>query len=172
MIFGELTLTHVAALFDQAIDARTAAERVVRVGRLPLRRVVVVGPADQKLARSLAPEGRELFATPVSSTVRAGTVGLLLGLLCGWAITLAGAGSTTASQYSTVGVAGAFGLILGAALGETAALRNDQSMLACRVRDGLGKGRWAVVVQPRNQDQVNRAVNVLEYCGGDLIQAS
>lgn len=172
MLCGERSLTHVTALFDRAIEARTAAEHVVRVGRLPLKRVLVGGPADPAPAHARGPEARGVFPTPVKCLVRLATKGLVLGLLGGWALSLIGFGFAAASPYCTVGATGVFGLIAGVALDEMAALRNDHALLVDRIRDGLGKAQWAVVVRPTNRDPVDRAVNVLEYCGGDLILTS
>jgi hypothetical protein len=172
MIFRGRSLTKVAALFDQAIDARTAAERVVRVGRLPLRRVLIVAPADPAVDRKLEAGDEGVFSTPARSRLRLGTAGFLLGLLCGWALVLVGVEPAAASPYYTVAVTAAFGVIVGLILGSMAALPPDHAELINRVREGLGKGQWAVVVNPTNWEQVNRALDVLEYCGGDLIQAS
>lgn len=170
MLFGERSLTKVAALFNQAIDAGAAAERVVRVGRLPLKRVLVVAPADPALGGKLEPEDRGVFSTLPRSLVGLGTAGLLLGLLSGWTLILAGVGIAVASPYYTVGLVGAFGMILGLMLGGPVTLRPDHAMLIERVREGLGNGQWAVVVHPTNREQASRALSVLERCGGDVIR--
>jgi hypothetical protein len=171
IFFGERSLTKVAALFDQAVDARTAAERVVRVGRLPLRRVLIVAPADPAVERKLKAEVGGALSTPVKARVSLGTAGFVLGLLSGWALVLAGVESASASPYYTVALTATFGLIVGLILGSMAD-RPDHAELISQVMEGLGKGQWAVVVNPTNWEQVNRALDVLEYCGGDLIQAS
>jgi hypothetical protein len=170
VIFGEQSLTKVAALFDQAIDAQAAAERVVRDGRLPLKRVLVVGPGDRALGRKLEPEDRGIFLTLLKAHISLGAGGLVAGLLFGWIQVIAGVGYAVASPYYTVGVAGALGMIAGLVLGGLVTLRPDHTMLITKVKDGLRKGQWAVVVHPTSRDQETRALNVLEHCGGAVIQ--
>jgi len=169
-LLGERSQTRVAALFNQAIDAGVAAERVVRVGRLPLKRVLVVAPADPALGDDLEPEARELLSTPLRSRVSLGTAGLLLGLLSGLTLSLAGVGIAAAGPYYTFSLMGTFGMILGLTLGGQVAPRRDHTSLVDRVRGGLGNGQWSVVVHPTNREQASRAVSVLEHCGGDVIR--
>ena len=170
MIFGEQSLTKVAALFDQAIDARAAAERVVRDGRLPMKRVLVVGPGDRALGRKLEPEDRGIFSTLLKAHISLGGAGLIVGLLFGWIQVLSGVQFAEASPYYTVGVAGAFGMIAGLILGGLVTLRPDHTVLITRVKEGLRNGQWAVVVHPTSRDQESRALNVLEHCGGAVVQ--
>jgi hypothetical protein len=170
VFFGERSLTKVAALFDQAMDARAAAERVVRDGRLPVRRVLVVGPGDRALGRKLEPEDQGILSTLIKAHISLGTVGLALGLFFGLTLILAGVEFAAASPYYTVGAAATFGLVAGLMLGGLVALRPDHAMLITQVKEGLGKGRWAVVVHPTNRDQESRAVNVLAHSGGEVIK--
>jgi hypothetical protein len=170
IIFGERSLTKIAALFDQAMDARVAAERVVRDGRLPLKRVLIVGPSDRALGRKLEPEDEGIFWTLVKAHVRLGAGGLVFGLLFGWLLLISDLEFATASPYYTVGVAGMFGLIAGLLLGGLVTLRPDHTVLITRVKEGLGRGQWAVLVHPTSRDQGIRAVNVLEHCGGAVIE--
>lgn len=170
LIFGERSLTKIAALFDQAIEARTAAERVVRDGRLPVRRVLIVGPGDRALGRKLEPEDEGIFWTLVKAHVSLGAGGLMLGLLFGWLLVIADVPFAAASPYYAVGVVGTFGMIAGLILGGLVTLRPDHALLISQVKDGLDRGLWAVVVHPTSRDQEIRALNVLEHCGGAVIQ--
>ena len=63
LLFGERSLTKMAALFGQAQDARAAAEHVVNDGRLPIAQVKVIGPDDP----ALSPKNWNR-KSPVSST--------------------------------------------------------------------------------------------------------
>jgi hypothetical protein len=170
VLFGERSLTKVAAFFHQGRDAYAAAQRVVREGRLPIKSVVVIGPGDRSPGRKLEPEGQAIFATLLRSHLILGAAGLVAGLVFGGFLIVAGIEFAAASPYCTMGAATAFGLIGGLILGGLVTLRPDHELLINRVKEGLRMGRWVVVVHPTNPDQETRALTMLQYAGGEVIR--
>ena len=88
VLFGERSLTKVAAFFHQGRDAYAAAQRVVREGRLPIKSVVVIGPGDRSPGRKLEPEGQAIFAALLRSHLILGAAGLVAGLVVGLVVGL------------------------------------------------------------------------------------
>ena len=171
LLFGERSLTTVAALFAEGRQARDAAARVVRDARLPEKRVEVVGPGDTAVERKLEPEASGIARTLVRAHVVMGTLGLLAGLLAGEALILAGVAWAAASPLFTVGLTSVFGALGGLMLGGLVSIRPDRSLLDVKVESAIQEGRWAVIVHPVNPSEEERAVDVLEQkSGGEVIR--
>lgn len=87
MIFGERSLTKVAALFADKSQAEDVAQRVKQVAELDDPQVYLVGPPDgaapdsPAFSRKLEPEQRGIWRTLIRAHVIAGTVGVVAGVL-------------------------------------------------------------------------------------------
>ncbi|MBU1223986.1 MAG: riboflavin biosynthesis protein RibA [Gammaproteobacteria bacterium] len=169
LLFGERSLTTVAALFGQAQDARDAAEHVVRDAHLPEKRVKVLGPGVPGVERKLEPEEAGIVHTLIKTHVALGIIGLIVGLLGGGALVLGGVGWAAASPYMTVSVAAAFGAVGGMMLGGLVSMRPDRALLDTKVEEAVEEGRWAVVVHPVDHDEEERALDVLEHTSGEVV---
>jgi hypothetical protein len=169
LFFGERSLTTVAALFGQAEDARDAAEHIVRDARLPEKQVKVLGPGDPTLERKLEPEEPGIVHTLIRSHATLGVIGLIVGLLIGGVLILAGVGWAVASPFYTVGVAAVFGAVGGMMVGGLISIRPDRSLLDAKVETAVQQGRWAVIVHPVNRGEEKRALNVLEHTSGEVV---
>lgn len=169
LFFGERSLTTVAALFGQAQDARDAAEHIVRDARLPEKQVKVLGPGDPTIERKLEPEEPGIVHTLIKSHVTLGVIGLIVGLLIGGVLILAGVGWAVASPFYTVGVAAVFGAVGGMMTGGLISIRPDRSLLDAKVETAVQQGRWAVIVHPVNRGEEKRALNVLERTSGEVV---
>jgi hypothetical protein len=169
ILFGERSLTTVAALFGQAQDARDAAEHVVRDARLPEKRVSVLGPGVPGVERKLEPEEPGIVHTLIKSHTTLGVLGLVVGLLIGGVLILAGVGWAAASPFFTIGLAAIFGAVGGMMLGGLVSMRPDRTLLDTTVESAVQEGRWAVVVHPVDQGEEERAMDVLEHSNGEVI---
>lgn len=169
ILFGERSLTTVAALFGQAQDARDAAEHVVKDAQLPEKRVKVLGPGDPAAERKLEPEEPGIVHTLIKSHIALGVLGLIAGLLAGGALILAGVGWAVASPFFTVGVLAVFGALGGLMLGGLVSMRPDRALVDTKVETAVQEGRWAVVVHPVNHVEEERALDVLEHTKGEVL---
>lgn len=170
LLFGEHSLTKVAAVFDQAQDARNAAEHVIQDGHLRSEKVKVVGPGVPGVGRKLEPEERGIVHTLIRSHTSLGILGLIVGLLIGGALILAGVGWAVASPFYTVGLAAIFGALGGMMTGGFISIRPDHDVLITKVEEAVHDGHWAVIVHPENHDEEERAVDVLKNSGGDVVR--
>jgi hypothetical protein len=170
-LFGERSLTTVAALFGQAQEARDAAEHIVRDAHVPEKHVKVMGPGDPSMERKLEPEERGIVHTLIKSHTTLGTLGLIVGLLAGGALILGGVGWAVASPFFTLGMAAIFGALGGMMLGGLVSIRPDRTMLDTKVEEAVQEGRWAVVVHPEDHDEEERAMDVLEHTNGEVVHS-
>jgi hypothetical protein len=170
LLFGERSLTTVAALFGQAQDARDAAEHVVRDARLSTEQVKVLGPGDPVMEKKLEPEEPGIVRTVIKAHIALGIVGLILGLLIAWLLIVAEVGFAVSSPYYVYVVLGVFGLLGGLMSGGLVSIRPDRTILDVKVEEAVHEGQWAVVVHPTDRGQEERALDVLEHSGGDVVQ--
>ena len=169
LLFGERSLTTVAALFGQAQEARDAAEHVVKDARLPETQVKVVGPGDPVMERKLEPEEPGIVHTLIRSHTALGIAGLIVGILIAGALILGGVEWAVASPYYTLGVAAIFFAVGGMMLGGLVSIRPDRTLLDTKVETAVQEGRWAVVVHPVNHREEERARDVLEHTTGEVV---
>lgn len=166
LIFGERSLSMVVGIFDQAQQARDAAQHVVDEGRLARKQVEVVGPGDPAVEQKLEPEEAGIFRTAVKAHITLGIVGMLVGLALAAALLVAGVDFVISSPYFTFIIGAVFGAMFGAMFGGLVTLRPDHDMAIVKVEEAVQEGHWAVVVHPVNHDQEARARNVLEHATG------
>lgn len=171
LLFGERSLTMVAAVFDQAQQARTAAEQVLHDSGLPAQQVKVMGPGDPAVESKLEPEDKGIFRTLVKAHVTLGIAGLIGGLLLAGVLILVGAGFAVSSPFYTFFVAGLFGLFAGGMFGGLMTARPDHDVVIAKVEEAVHEGHWAVVVHPLNHDQEKRAEEVLQHTGGEVVHS-
>ena len=169
LLFGEHSLTTVAALFRRDQDARDAASHVVRDAHLPEKQVKVIGPGDAAMERKLEPEEPGIVHTLIKSHVTLGVLGLIVGLLAGGGLILAGVEWAVSSPFFTVGLAAVFGALGGMMTGGLVSIRPDRALLDIKVETAVQEGRWAVVVHPVNHGEEERALDVLEHTSGEVI---
>ena len=170
LLFGERSLTTVAALFGQARDAQDAAEQVVRDARLPTTQVKSSSPDDPAAEQKLEPPEMGIRHTLLRSHAVLGIVGLVIGLLIAWLL-ISQAAFAASSPDHTLGVFGGLGLLLGLMTGGLVTRRPDRGVLDVQVEQAVQDGQWAVVVHPIDRGQGERARDALEHSGGKVFHS-
>lgn len=170
-LFGERSLTLVAALFDNGTAAARAAGSLQRQQRGERCPVLVVEPHDPRLGRKLEPESRGIWQTLLRSHGKLGAAGLVVGAAVGALLVASGWAAAEASPGMTVGVAALYGLFAGLLLAGLLTLRPDRGRVISSVRDATAHGRWAVVAHPRSAEEADEAREALAREGGDVIRS-
>lgn len=119
-LFGERSLTLVAALFDNGTAAARAAGSLQRQQRGERCPVLVVEPNDPRLGRKLEPESTGIWHTLLRSHGRLGLVGTVAGAIAGAVLVAAGWDAAASSPAMTIVIAAVYGLFCGAAAGRPA----------------------------------------------------
>ncbi|UWX04672.1 riboflavin biosynthesis protein RibA [Pseudoxanthomonas sp. NC8] len=168
---GELSDSKVAAVFDGEQEARLIARQTQRTLGLSSGKVQVVTPHDARPGRKMEPEDRGIFRTLVIAHYKLGLVGIGLGLLLYVTLYAAGLEAVVASCLSLaaaliIGYGGVFGLMAGGLV----TLRPDHSPYVAKIRAALKEGRCAVVVHAHDDDERDRARDVLAAHGGETIR--
>lgn len=167
LIFGERSLTKVAGLFASKSGAETAAQQLRAAAGLDDPQVYVVGPPDGAAADSLAlsrklePEQAGIWRTLIRAHIVMGVVGGAIGVLIYLGLLAVGNPAVKStpgmSLFGIVAIAGAIGLLVGGLL----TARPDHSWVIVTVRRAVRQGRWAVVVHPLTQQQLDAAMQEL-----------
>ncbi|MGZ8261206.1 MAG: hypothetical protein ACXWUL_11790 [Caldimonas sp.] len=167
LVFGEKSITKVAALYATAAAADSARARLLGKPGWSGGQVVGFTPADAKksrrgfLARGLEPESGGIFRTILRAHAFTAIIGLVAGILLWAALYWGGVSlitsSATVSFIAIVFFATASGMMWGGLI----SLRPDHAQLITVVRDALHAGRWAVVAHPLDEQQAGVAEEAL-----------
>jgi hypothetical protein len=165
-LFAEKSLTLVAALFGDGQQAKLAAERL----RQAQDDVDVVQPNDRQWMRKLEPEGRAIRRGAFQSHVVLMTAGFVLGVLVSFLLINTWAAAAASPLLTGISVTLILTLVGGIVAG-LLTLRPDRSAVAVQVKEGLRKGRWAVVAHPRDEAAAVQADDTLRNAGGDVLRS-
>lgn len=169
-IFGEESLSKVAAIFPDRQSALDAAAGVRRQLGLAGDRVQLVEPGDRKLDRKLEPEEKGVMFTAIKSHITLGLAGLLAGLLLFWILYSMDIRAIQAQPVVAALVICGFALAFGLFAGGLVTLRPDRDLFNMRVIGAIGEDRYAVVVHADRHADVARAVELLESASGEVLR--
>lgn len=175
-IFGERSLTKVAAVFENREAAEHAAQRLKQAG-MTESQVNLVGPADlagasdPPISRKLEPEPGGIWHTLIRAHVFTGTLGAIAGLLLYLGLALAGNDAILSTPYLSLWTLLAFGAVFGLLAGGLLSLRPDHYRVISAVRKAAAQGRWAVVSHPLDHRQIELAVNELRHRSDHVVRS-
>ena len=166
-LFGERSVTKVAAVFDNRDLAETAAQRLKQVPGMEASQVQLVGPSDKSgvveapLSRKLEPEQAGIWRTLIRAHIVTGLVGAVAGCALYLAFRWGQHPAILSSPLLSLGVMIFFGSIFGLMLGGLLTLRPDHYRVTAAVRKAIKRGRWAVVSHPVSPQQTTLVMNEL-----------
>lgn len=167
LIFGEKSLTKVAAVFATRNDAESAAVQARQAASLDEPQVYVVGPPDganpasPAFSRKLEPEQGGIWHTLIRAHVFGGVVGIVLGVLVYLAFFSADSAAVKSLPGMSLFAMAFFGMLIGLLVGGLLTARPDHSRVISTVRRAIADGRWAVVVHPLTQHQLDASLAAL-----------
>lgn len=177
IIFGERSLTKVAAIFQNRSSAETTLLRLRQVASLNESQLTLVGPSDltgvvdAPLSRKLEPEQSGIWHTVLRAHAVTGVIGVLAGGVLYFSLRLAGNDAVLSNPVLNLMVMLLFGGIFGLLAGGLLSLRPDHYRVMSAVRKAIKRGRWAVVSHPVNHDQTALIVNELHRRGVPVVRS-
>ena len=175
-LFGERSLTKLAAVFPTEITARETARRMAADAGLAPGQIRVLGPDAARLSRrSLLSAAEEPEPSGIWRTLlRAHVVLGALGAVAGWAVCMgfmaAGNPAVTNSPRASMAVIAALGLVFGLLAGGLVALRPDHAQLFASIRSSLESGSWVVIAHPLNARQTAQASEIIVAAGRQVLR--
>jgi hypothetical protein len=167
LIFGERSLTKVAAVFASKSLAESVAAQLKQAAELDDPQVYLVGPPDgaavssPAFSRKLEPEQAGIWRT----LIRAHVVFGILGVIAGALLYLGFQAVDNPAVESTPGMSLVamlfFGGIGGLLFGGLMTARPDHYRVISTVRRAVRRGRWALVIHPLTQRQIDVAMREL-----------
>lgn len=169
-LFGERSLTLVAAAFNDRQRAETAAS-ILKEDPDLYGQVAIVQPGDKHVGRKLEPENRGIWRTLVRSHVILGIGGLCVGLAVAAFLVALPWPAAADSPWFTALFAGVMGAFIGGMLGGLVTLRPDHGIVIRQVRDRLAHGQCAVIVHPLSESRAKDAFDILQGAGGAPVRS-
>jgi hypothetical protein len=175
-LFGERSLTKVAAVFDSRDLAETAAQRLKEVPGMNASQVQLVGPNDTSgveapLSRKLEPEQAGIWRTLIRTHIVTGLIGAVGGSALYLAFRLGQHPAILSSPLLSLGVMIFFGSIFGLMVGGLITLRPDHYRVMASVRKAIKRGRWAVVSHPVNPRQTKLVMSELRHRSPHVVRS-
>lgn len=167
LIFGERSLTKVAGLFMSRDQADDVAQAVKRTAGLDDPQVYLVGPPDGSapnspaFSRKLEPEQAGIWRTLIRAHVVAGSAGVVAGLLLYLGFVLADSAAVKSTPGMSLVAMVFFGGLIGLLFGGLLTARPDHARVIATVRRAIRQGRWAVVIHPVTQRQLDESMRAL-----------
>lgn len=167
LIFGERSLTKVAGLFMSRDQADGVAQEVKRTAGLDDPQVYLVGPPDGSapnspaFSRKLEPEQAGIWRTLIRAHVVAGSAGVVTGLLLYLGFVLADSAAVKSTPGMSLVAMVFFGGLIGLLFGGLLTARPDHARVIATVRRAIRQGRWAVVIHPVTQRQLDESMRAL-----------
>lgn len=177
ILFGEKSLTKIAAIFDSRGRAETTALRLRQAAGLSAAQIKLVGPQDTSgvveapLSRKLEPESSGIWHTILLAHLVTGLLGMALGALFYLGLWMIGNTSVSSHPILMLFVSLFFGAIFGLLLGGLLSLRPDHYRVMAAVRKAIKRGRWAVISHPVNHDQAREVINELHRHRVDMVRS-
>ncbi|MBT9566714.1 MAG: hypothetical protein IV085_00290 [Thiobacillus sp.] len=177
IIFGERSLTKIAAVFENRDSAEHAAEYLTHAGMISDSQVNLVGPGDlagpssPPLSRKLEPEPSGIWHTLIRAHVFTGTLGAILGVLLYIGLMLSGNDAIQSTPYLSLFIMIFFGTTFGLLFGGLLTLRPDHYRVASLVRRAVAKGRWAVVTHPATHEQTEFVLDELHHRSDHVVRS-
>lgn len=167
LIFGERSLTKVAGLFLSKSLAESVAQQVKETAGLDDPQVYLVGPTDgtafnsPAFSRKMEPESKGIWRTMIRAHVFAGTAGVIVGILVYLGFVVADSAAVKSTPGMSLVAMIFFGGLIGLLGGGLLTARPDHARVIATVRRAVRQGRWAVVIHPLTQRQLDLSLREL-----------
>ena len=168
-LFGERSLTLVAANFRNGKDAARAASALRRM--MPAAEVDIVQPGEPDLARTMEPDQRGIWRTLLRTHLVLGVTGPVVGVAVALGLVWAGWAGAVSSPWLTGLFLATIGGFVGMMVAGLLTLRPDHARVIHHVRQAVRRGQWAVVAHPADQTQADEARAELETAGGEVMRS-
>ena len=167
LIFGERSLTKIAGVFASKSLAESVVVRLKQAASLDDPQVYLVGPQDgaavgsAAFSRKLEPEQAGIWRTLIRAHVVFGVAGVIAGALLYLVFRAADNVAVESTPGMSLAVMLFFGGIGGLLVGGLMTARPDHYRVISAVRRAVRRGRWAVVIHPITQRQIDVAMREL-----------
>lgn len=165
---GEVSNSKIAAVFDTASAARSAAADVVQALGLEAAQVQVITPDEPHADAKLEPESRGIWRTIVVAHLRLGIVGAIVGALVFGLMMWLGVLYIVQSPWAAGLVMTGFGGLAGLLVGGLVALRPDHDRYIQATHDAMAERRTTVLVHAFSAEQKNAAADFMTARGGEV----
>ncbi len=168
LVFGERSLSKLAAVFDSRERAEDVASHLRRQFQLDASQVQVIAPEDPHPGRKIEPESRGIRQTAIKAHITFAILGVAAGLVIFAILRGMAIPAVTSSPLAVAGVLVFFGAVFGLFAGGLITLRPDQDHVVITVREALENGRFVVVAHPLDADQRGKLSEALHHASSDV----
>lgn len=170
ILSGEQFNIRMAATFDAGDTAQQCAKQIKASG-LQASQVKLIGPDDKRWGHKVEPEDSGIARTLVRSHLVLGGAGFVVGLIAWGALYALNVGLLRGAPVGSLIAFLFFSTAAGLMLGGFVAMRPDHEVVNVTVQTALEKGKWTLVIHPKDQQQAESVKNTLNENDVDSVRS-
>ncbi len=156
-IVEEKKVRKVEAIFAARQEAEQAVKYLISETGIPLQHVQVIDGADPSYEKKLEPEPQLIRRTLWRTHGVLGLAGIILGLLLGLGLAIAGVGAVVANPALAIATLAFFGAMLGLIAAGVMSLKPQHDAVNMDAVQNLNEGKVLVLVMAEASEEAKRA---------------
>ena len=152
----------IAGVYTQEAGAKHAINLLQNAGGFSADEVTLVAPNDVNFGEKIEPDNKGIARTLLGSHIILGACGLVFGLIIAGILSLYGPALTTSSPVMVFIALPTLGAFIGLLVAGAVSLRPDHDPLINQTRDATNHHKWTVVVQIKDDAQIQQAKKLLQ----------
>lgn len=160
----------IAGVYTQESGAKRAINLLQNEGGFTADEVALVAPNDVDLGKKIEPDDQGIARTLLGSHVILGICGLVFGLIMAGILSVFGPALTTSSPVMVFIALPTLGAFIGLLVAGAVSLRPDHDPLINQTRDASSHHKWTVVVQIKDDEQIQRAKKLMQISASSVVE--
>lgn len=160
----------IAGVYEQEAKAQQAINLLRDQGGFSADEVALVAPNDVNLGKKIEPDDQGIARTLLGSHVILGICGLVFGLVMAGILSLFGPALTTSSPLMVFIALPTLGAFIGLLVAGAVSLRPDHDPLINQTRDASRQHKWTVVVQIKDDKQIQQAKKLMQTSASSVVE--
>ncbi|HET8807869.1 MAG TPA: hypothetical protein VFM76_05775 [Methylophaga sp.] len=161
-VIDEKHPSKVAGTFNNEQTAKAAKEKLIKEGHFKASDIKIVHPNDAAISQKIEPKDTGIAKTLVNSHVIFGLAGLAISLIVAFILTMVGPEMFRSSPFQVYFALAFVGTSVGLMVAGGISIRPDQDPLITDTVEASTHNQWSVVVQIENDDDNERAQQLLK----------
>lgn len=152
----------IAGVYEQESSAQQAINLLQDEGGFSPDEVTMIRPDDANFGEKLEPDNKGIARTLLGSHIILGGCGLIFGLILAAILSFYGPALTTSSPLMVFISLPTLGVFIGLLVAGVVALRPDHDPLINQTRHATNHHQWTVVVQTKDDAQIQQAKKLMQ----------
>ena len=161
----------VAGVFEQKSSAQQAVNALQNEGGFSSEEVDLIAPNDANFGEKVEPDNKGIAGTFLGSHIILGCGGLVVGLILAGVLSVFGPALTASSPLMVFIALPTLGVFIGLLIAGIFSLRPDHDGIINQTRDATNHHQWTVVVQVKDDVQIQKVKKLMQASAKSLAES-